>query len=112
MRLSRWTLLWLLIVGVLVAIEVSVLTGVLSLSNILGFFVIFVFGLVVIAVLAIVGGVFLGMWASHSILSTQGFTPFEQEMLRMRQDLKQVVERLDTIAERVGAANPVERKGP
>lgn len=112
MRISRWRLLWLLIVAVLVAIELSVVTGVLSLNNLLGFFVLFVFGLVVITVMAIVGAVFVGMFVSHRILSTQGFTPFEQEMLRMRQDVRELAERIEAIAAKVGVANLGKPKGP
>lgn len=112
MRLSRWTLLWLLIVGVLVAVELSILTGVLSPSNILGFFILFVSALVMITVLAIVGAVFLGMWASHRILSTQGFTPFEQEMLRMREEVRQLAERVEAIATKLGASSPGKPREP
>ncbi len=112
MRISRWTLLWLLVVGVLVAIEVLILTGVLTVGNLLGFFILFVFGLVFVAVLAIVGAVFVGMFVSHRILSTQGFTPFEQEMLRMRQEVRDLAERVDAIAAKIGIARPPKPKGP
>ena len=112
MRISRWTLLWLVIVGLLGSIEAAIVFGVVNPYDVVTFFFIMVSALIVIAVLAIIGATFLGIYISHRILSTRDFTPFEQEMLRMRQDLKQVVDRLDAIAERVGAANPVERKGP
>ena len=108
MRISRWTLLWLLTVAVLVVVELSIVTGVLTLGNIVGFFVLFVFALVVISVLAIVGAVFVGMFVSHRILSTQDFTPFEQEMLRMRQEVRDIKERLDELASR-GNADPKRR---
>ncbi|OGS46932.1 MAG: hypothetical protein A3K66_04830 [Euryarchaeota archaeon RBG_16_67_27] len=103
MRISRWALLWFLTVGVLVVIELGILTNVITPGNLIGFFVAFVFALVVISVLAIVGAVFVGMFVSHRILSTQGFTPFEQEMLRMRQEVRDIKERLDEIAARVNA---------
>ena len=38
-------------------------------------------------VFAFIGAVFLGMFVSHRILSGKDFTPFEQEMLRMRRPL-------------------------
>lgn len=112
MRISRWTLLWLLTVAVLVVVELSIVTGVLTLGNIVGFFVLFVFALVVISVLAIVGAVFVGMFVSHRILSTQGFTPFEQEMLRMRQEVRDLAERIDAISAKVGVSRPEKPKGP
>jgi len=109
MRVSRWTLLGVLVIGVLVAIETAILVGLLRIENLIGFFVVFVFGLVAVAVFVIVGAVFFGMYVSHRILSTQAFTPFEEEMLRMRQDVKRVAEKLDEIATRIGS-NLSERK--
>ena len=103
MRVSRWTLLGVLVIGVLVAIETAILVGLLRIENLIGFFVVFVFGLVVVAVFVIVGAVFFGMYVSYRILSTQAFTPFEEEMLRMRQDVKRVAEKLDEIAARIGS---------
>ncbi len=110
MRLTRWVLLWLLIIGVLVAIEISVITGRLTPDPIGSFFVL-IFALMVISVLSIIGAVFVGMFVSHRILSTKGFTPFEQEMLRMRQDVRELSERLGEIAARLGLA-PGDRNKP
>lgn len=112
MRLSRWTLLWLLVVGVLVVIEIGILTNVITPGNLIGFFLAFVLALVVISVLAIVGAVFVGMFVSHRILSTQGFTPFEQEMLRMRQEVRNISDRLDEIAARLGGDPPKKPRAP
>ena len=104
MKLSRWTLLWLLIVGVLVAIWIGILAGFITPGNVITFFFVFVIALVVIAFLAIVGAVFLGMVISHRIMSGQAFTPFEEEMLKMRQEVRELRERLEVIAERIGVA--------
>jgi hypothetical protein len=112
MKVSRWNLLWVLTVGVLVTVEIAIVTGVLTISNLLGFFILFVFALIGISVLAIVGAIFVGMWVSHRILSDQGFTPFEQEMLRMRQELKDLAARVHAIGEKLGAANPAKPKEP
>lgn len=112
MRIKRWTLLWILVVAVLVVIEGAILTGVLSTSNLLGFFVLFVFGLVVVSVLAMVGAAFLGIFISHRILSTQEFTPFEEEMLRMRQEVRDLSDRLEAIASKLGAPLLPRTKGP
>jgi len=101
-RLSRWTLLWILIVGVLVAIEIGVVTGAISTNNLIGSFLLVIFALVVISVLSIIGAVFVGMFVSHRILSGKGFTPFEQEMLRMRQEIRELNERVGEIAARLG----------
>ena len=103
MRVSRWTLLWLLIVGVLVAIWVGVLFQWITPGNLVTSFLGFVFGLVVIAILAIIGAVFLGMVISHRIMSGQGFTPFEEEMLKLRPEVRELRDRLDDIAAKLGA---------
>jgi hypothetical protein len=97
--------LWLLIVGVLIAIWVSILTGTLNAGDLVGSFLGFVFALVVIAILAIVGAVFIGMFVSHRIMSTKGFTPFEQEMLKMRQEVRDLQDRVDSIASKLGVSN-------
>jgi hypothetical protein len=102
-RISRWTLLWLLIIGVLAVIWLSVLTGFLTPGDIVGSFLGLVFALVVISILAIIGAVFLGMVISHRIMSGQGFTPFEEEMLKMRQEVRELHDRVDAIASKLGA---------
>jgi len=109
LRISRWTLLWLLIVGVLVVIWVAILTGVVTPGNLVGSFLSLVLALAVIAVLAIIGAVFVGMFVSHRIMSTKGFTPFEQEMLKMRQEVHELQDRVDAIAGKLGV--PGDTKG-
>ncbi|MEK6988620.1 MAG: hypothetical protein AABX97_11140 [Candidatus Thermoplasmatota archaeon] len=109
MRISRWTLLWLLIVGVLVVIWISILTGVITPGNLVGSFLNLILALAFIAILAIIGAVFLGMFVSHRIMSTQGFTPFEQEMLKMRQEVRELQDRVEAVADKLGVTG--DRKG-
>ena len=103
MRVSRWTLLWLLLVAVLLVIWVGVYLGFITPGNLVTSFLAFVFALVVIAILAIIGAVFLGMVVSHRIMSGKGFTPFEEEMLKMRQEVRDLRDRLDALVEKLGA---------
>ncbi len=112
MRLTRWTLLWVLVIGVLIALEVGVLTGRLTSGDLIGSFLSFLIILAVISVLSIVGAVFVGMLVSHRLLSTKGFTPFEQEMLRMRQEIRELSERVREIAVRLGASVGNQKKEP
>ncbi len=98
MRVSRWTLVWLIVVGLLIAIELAILFGVVNPYDVVTFFFIMVSALVVIAVLAIIGAMFLGIYISHRILSTQAFTPFEQEMLQMAEDVKRLSEKVDALS--------------
>ncbi len=83
-----------IIVGVgLVA--VAMMTGVLPTRGILTGFYTFVFGLVVISILAIIGAVFFGMYLSHRIFSTRQFTTFEEEMLKMKEDVEEIKKKLE-----------------
>lgn len=50
----------------------------------------FIMGWVGILVFAILGAFLLGMYAGHRILSLADITPFEEEMLRMRQDVAEI----------------------
>jgi len=47
----------------------------------------FITGWVGVLVFAILGAFLLGMYASHRILSLADITPFEEEMLRMKEDV-------------------------
>ena len=112
MTIRRWTLLWILAVAVLLAVWIGILMGLITPGDLVGSFLVFLFALVVIAILSIIGAVFVGMWISHRVLSGQGFTPFEEEMLRMRQEVKDLKERVDSIATRLGVPSESRPKPP
>ncbi len=103
MKVSRWTLVWLLIVGVLAVLWFGVYIGWITPGNLITSFFLIVLGLVLLAVLALIGAVFLGMVISHRIIAGQGFTPFEEEMLKMRQEVRELHDRLDALIEKMGA---------
>ena len=48
------------------------------------------------------------MLLSHRILSIGGFTPFEEEMLKMREEIKAINEKLEKL---VGEENKGEEEG-
>jgi len=104
-KVSRWTLLWLVIVGILISIEVGLVSGVVNPYDVVTFFFIMVSGLIVIAVLAIIGATFLGIYISHRILAVREFTPFEEEMLRMADEVRRLSEKVDALGGRL-AGNP------
>ena len=112
MRISRWTALWLGVIAVLVAVEIGVLTGFITPAGLISSFLTVIVGLVIISVFAFIGAIFLGMFVSHRILSGKGFTPFEQEMLRMRQDLRELNDRIEQIATRLGVSLGDRKKEP
>lgn len=107
MRISKWTLLWLTIVLVLAIVWMSMLAGIFNPASIVLNFFLIIFSLVVIAILAIIGAAFVGIFVSHRILSAQGFTPFEREMLEMREDVKRIKERVHKMEELLGGSKKV-----
>ena len=106
MKISRWTLLWLLVVGLLISIELAIVFGAVNPYDVVTFFFIMVSVLIVIAVLAIIGATFLGIYISHRILSTQDFSPFEQEMFRMADEVKRLSQKVDEISRAVKGDPP------
>jgi len=104
LKVSKWTILWLVAVLTLVIVWGSMLAGLIRMTDIVLNFFLIIFSLVVIAILAIIGAVFVGIFVSHRIISAQGFTPFEREMLEMREDVKQIKEKVDGMQQRTGDA--------
>jgi uncharacterized protein YneF (UPF0154 family) len=90
MRVSRTVAFWLAVIIALVLLEVAQLTHLFTIgvTGILGNGLAFVFALLLVTVLALVGAVFVGIFIGHRILQPEGFSPFEEEMMRMRQDVR------------------------
>jgi len=65
----------------------------------------FVTGWIGVLVFAILGAFLLGMYSGHRILSMGDFTPFEEEMLRMKEDVAQMRDELKKLREQAGAPN-------
>ncbi|MEE9489673.1 MAG: hypothetical protein V3V91_04445 [Thermoplasmata archaeon] len=105
MKISKWTLLWLSIVIILTVVLAAQMTGAITFGDIIANFFLFLVVLVVIAILAIIGAMFVGVFISHRIFSVQAFTPFEEEMLRMREEvaeIREAVDRMDGQRDRSG----------
>ncbi len=93
MRNSRLVLFsWVVLIVLLVTVELAELTHLFTLpvESVLSDPLVFVLALVFTTVVALVGAIFIGIYISARILSPSGFTPFEEEMLRMRTDLRDV----------------------
>lgn len=97
MRL-RWVILWLVVVLVLFAIFVAEITHTIRLTDVISYFFLFVLALVIIAVLAVIGAAFMGVLISHRIFSVKSFTPFEEEMLQMRKEVKEIRDMVNDLA--------------
>jgi len=98
MRL-RWVVLWLVLVVALLSIFIAEITRTIRLTDIVSYFFLFVLALVIIAVLAVIGAAFMGVLISHRIFSVKSFTPFEEEMLQMRREVKEIKKKIDELAE-------------
>jgi uncharacterized membrane protein (DUF106 family) len=98
MRL-RWVILWLIVVIALFSIFIAEITATIRLTDLISYFFLFVLALVIIAVLAVVGAAFTGVFISHRIFSVKSFTPFEEEMLQMRKEVKEIKKKVDELAE-------------
>jgi len=86
----------LIFIGILV---IMILTGFISFEQIFTRFVFFVFALVVISILAVIGAVFIGMFISHRVFSSRQFTTFEEEMLKMKSDVNEMKEMIKDLKE-------------
>lgn len=97
MRVNRWTALWLVVVATLALLLLLELAGILHISVFVASVFLFLLALIVTAVLAGAGGMFLGAIFTHYRLMGQDFTPFEREMLAMRAEVKEIRERLQAL---------------
>jgi hypothetical protein len=97
---STWVLVfWSALIVGLVVVEVAEITHlfVLPIQSAIGDPLAFVFALVFTTIFALVGAIFIGIYFSARILRGTGFTPFEEEMLRMRVDLRDLKGTVDEL---------------
>ena len=62
-----------------------------SVGELLAFYT---FSVVTVTLFAVLGGVLLGMFIATRALSSQGFTPFEVSMLKLRDDVQNLKQEL------------------
>jgi len=89
MNITQAPLAYQATVGIVVAFLIYLLlflTGYIrfDVSSLLTFYA---FSVYTVSLAAVLGGVLLGMFIATRTLSTQGFTPFEVSMLRLRDDI-------------------------
>ena len=105
MRPSRIIVFWVGVIGLLMFIELAEITHVFTLpvQSAPGYLFSFIFALVFTTILALVGALFIGIWVSSRLRTPTGFSPFEEEMLKMRADLAAVRKELEEMRGRPGA---------
>ncbi len=84
-------------VVILAAFEILQLTGILKVTQIVANFYLFMFSIVVVSVLAVIGAIFLGMTIAHRLMESKEFTPFEEEMLSMREQMNRIEKMIEAI---------------
>lgn len=105
-------LLWILLIVVLLVVELAEITHdfTLPIQNAEADPLALVIALVFTTLLALVGAIFIGVFLSARLLSPTGFTPFEEEMLRMRADLREVKRDVSDLRSRLapGTGSPAD----
>jgi len=76
-------------------VGLAMIIGWIQFQDIFYNFIAFVFGLVILSFLAVIGAIFIGMFISHRIFSSREFTSFEEEMLKMRRDVEDIKKKID-----------------
>jgi len=112
MRPSRAVVVfWSALITILLLVELAEITRsyTLPIQTALNDPLAVVIALLFTSLLALVGAIFIGIWVSHRLWSPTGFTPFEEEMLRMRADLRDLKKKLDERA--AGDAGRAPRSG-
>lgn len=69
----------------------------ISIESIFFFLVNFIVGWVVIIIIAIIGAFLLGMYVSHRMISHGSLTPFEEEILKMREEIREIHEKINKL---------------
>ncbi len=84
-----------MIVMLLGLLAIGLITGFFPVGDLLTDFYTFVFALVVISILSIIGATFLGIYISHRFFSAREFSAFEEEMLKVRDDIRYIRKKID-----------------
>jgi hypothetical protein len=105
MRAGRAVLFWVGIIALLLLVEFAELTHLFTIPVQAAFanFVSFIVALVFTTILALVGAVFIGIYIAHRLQSPTGFTPFEEEMLKMRSDVQALRRDVESLQATPGA---------
>ncbi len=105
-------LLWSLVIVALVVLELAEVTHLFTfpISAVVGDPISLVVSLVFTTIVAMVEAIFIGIYMSTRLLCPRAFTPFEEEMLRMRAEVREIREALDQRSP--PAAAPQRPRGP
>ncbi len=83
----------------LLVILIFELFELITLEDLIANPILFLIAFAIVAVLSAVGAMFIGVFVTHRIFASGNFTPFEREMLSMRQEVRAVKEKLEELLE-------------
>ncbi len=98
-KISLGTATWIAVIVILVLFEILQVTGILKVTQIVANFYLFMFSVVVVSVLAVIGAIFLGISLAHRLMESKEFTPFEEEMLSMKEQINGIEKKLESLLE-------------
>jgi hypothetical protein len=108
-------LLWSVVIIALVILELAEVTHLFTfpISVVVADPISLVVSLVFTTIVALIGAIFIGIYMSTRLLGPRTFTPFEEEMLRMRGDLHELRQAVDDLRARtVGPKQEPGREAP
>jgi membrane protein implicated in regulation of membrane protease activity len=114
MRLPRFPVFWLVVIAALLFVEVAELTRLFTIPFLAAVSdpVTFALALIFVTIVALVGAIFIGIYVSQRLLSPRGFSPFEEEMLKMRAEVMEIRREMQELIAREGlpdGAGPASR---
>jgi membrane protein implicated in regulation of membrane protease activity len=104
MRLPRLPIFWVVVIAALLVLEVAELTRLFTIPFLVAVSnpVTFALGLIFVTIVALVGAIFIGIYVSQRLLSPRGFSPFEEEMLKMRAEVMEIRRETQELLARTG----------
>lgn len=101
-----WIIVLFIFALLIVVPLISMFTGILDIDSVYFWVAGTIISWSALIILALIGAIFVGMLLSHKILSSGTFTPFEEEMLKMRQDISAINEKLEALITRDNEGKP------
>lgn len=98
-KLTKSFIFITILIAIIAATLIFIWSGVIDIGDVFEWIRWFIFSAFLVIIFAIVGALFIGLLLGHKLLSVSGFTPFEEGMLEMKDDIKKINEKLKNIEE-------------
>jgi membrane protein implicated in regulation of membrane protease activity len=104
MRWPRFPVFWAVVIAALLLVEIAELTRLFTIPFLAAVSnpVTFALALIFVTIVALVGAIFIGIYVSQRLLSPRGFSPFEEEMLKMRAEVMEIQREMRDLLARTG----------